>query len=482
MAISKILYMKDCGNHFHGKHLKQSLDYVMNLEKTQNGRLIGGMNCQPDTAFKQMMDTKKAFGKVDKRQGYHLIISFKEGEVSPDTAYEITRRFVKEYLGQQYEAVYCVHDNTDHVHSHIIFNSVSFVDGRKYRYEKGDWERDIQPITNRLCEEYGLSTIDIGGGKEEERDHYKEHNDYRDGRFVWSKMIARDLDACILQAGSFAEFVELLSEKGYEVKQGKHLAVKPPGMGRYRRCHTLGEDYTEERIRQRIAEEDLSFYQSNKVFKPEIVKCYVRRYKRAKLTGLQKRYYAKLYRVGKLKKRPYSQVWKYKDDIKKMEKLQQQYLFLVRHDVHSVEELALTVANLTDKRKEASSDKSRVYRARQRCKSLFDIAGQMDMLEGAEKCFQNGDNFFMEEHRQWMELINKLSEEGYSYEEIKKLRAYYKEQIAYVSNRERASAKELNLAKAIWKDMVSDEASLSEEKERIPDKTEERTNNKQPLR
>ena len=482
MAISKILYMKDCGNHFHGKHLKQSLDYVMNPEKTQNGRLVGGMNCQLDTAFKQMMDTKKDFGKVDKRQGYHLIISFKEGEVSPDTAYEITGRFVKEYLGQQYEAVYCVHDNTDHVHSHIIFNSVSFVDGRKYRYEKGDWERDIQPITNRLCEEYGLSTIDIGGDKEEERDHYKEHNDYRDGRFVWSKMIARDLDACILQAGSFEEFVELLSEKGYEVKQGKHLAVKPPGMGRYRRCHTLGEDYTEERIRQRIDEEDLSFYQSNKVFQPEIVKCYVRRYKRAKLTGLQKRYYAKLYRVGKLKKHPYSQVWKYKDDIKKMEKLQQQYLFLVRHDVHSVEELALTVANLTDKRKEASSDKSRVYRARQRCKSLFDIAGQLDMLECAEKCFQNGDNFFIEEHRQWMELTKKLSEEGYSYEEIKKLRAYYKEQIAYVSNREWASAKELNLAKAIWKDMVSDEARLSEEKERIPDKTEESTNNKQPLR
>lgn len=147
--------------------------------------------------------------------------------------------------------------------------------------------------------------------------------------------------------------------------------------------------------------------------------------------------------VGKLKKRPYSQVWKYKDDIKKMEKLQQQYLFLVRHDVHSVEELALTVANLTDKRKEASSDKSRVYRARQRCKSLFDIAGQLDMLECAEKCFQNGDNFFIEEHRQWMELTKKLSEEGYSYEEIKKLRAYYKEQIAYVSNREWASAKSL---------------------------------------
>ena len=481
MAISKILYMKDCGNHFHGKHLKQSLDYVMNPEKTQNGRLIGGMNCQLDTAFRQMMDTKKAFGKLDKRQGYHLIISFKEGEVSPDTAYEITQRFVKEYLGRQYEAVYCVHDNTDHIHAHIIFNSVSFVDGRKYRYEKGDWERDIQPITNRLCEEYGLSTIDIGS-KDEERDRYREHNDYRDGRFVWGKMIARDLDACILQAGSYEEFMELLRDKGYEIKQGKHLAVKPPGMGRYRRCRALGDDYTEERIRQRIAEEDLSFYRSNKEFKPEIVKCYVRRYKRARLTGLQKRYYAKLYRIGKLKKRPYSQVWKYKDDIKKMEKLQQQYLFLVRHDVHSVEELASAMMNLTDKRKEASADKSRVYRAKQRCKGLFDIAEQMDSLEGAEKSFQNGDNFFSEEHMQWTELSKQLLDEGYSYEEIKKLRAYYKEQIAYVTARERASVKELNLAKTIWRDMVSEDTSLSEDKERIPEKTEERTNIKQPNR
>lgn len=475
MAISKILYMKDCGGHFHGKHLKQALDYVMNPEKTQNGRLIGGMNCQPETAFKQMMDTKKEFGKVDKRQGYHLILSFKEGEVSPDTAYEITQKFVKEYLGSLYEAVYCIHDNTDHVHSHIIFNSVSFVDGRKYRYEKGDWARDIQPITNRLCEEYGLSTIDIGGGKDEDRDYYEEHNDYRDGKFVWDKMIIRDLDAYILQAGDFDEFMELLQNKGYEIKQGKHLAVKPPGMGRYRRCKTLGDDYTEESIRRRIEEEDLSFYRSNKEFKPEIVKCYVRRYKRARLSGLQKRYYAKLYRIGKLKKRPYSQVWKYKNDIKKMEKLQQQYLFLVRHDIHSMEELASTVVNLTDKRKESSAEKSRVYRARQRCKSLFDVAEQMDELQSAENSFQMGDEFFTEEHQMWMKLEAKLNEEGYSYEEIKKLREYYREQIAHVSNKERASTKELNLGKAIWKDMVSEETDVTLLYE---DKTQEKTQDK----
>ena len=97
MAISKILNMKDCGGHFHGKHLKRSLDYVMNPEKTQDGRLVGAINCQVDSAFEQMKATKRKFGKVDKRQGYHIILSFKEDEVNPDMAFEITRRFVEEY-------------------------------------------------------------------------------------------------------------------------------------------------------------------------------------------------------------------------------------------------------------------------------------------------------------------------------------------------------------------------------------------------
>ena len=134
MAISKILHMKDSGNSFHARHLKRALDYVMNPEKTQGGRLVGAVNCQADMAFEQMMDTKKQFGKTDKRQGYHIILSFKEDEVEPDRAFEITQKFVAEYLGDAYEAVFVVHDNTDHVHSHIVFNSVSFVDGKKYRY------------------------------------------------------------------------------------------------------------------------------------------------------------------------------------------------------------------------------------------------------------------------------------------------------------------------------------------------------------
>ena len=479
MAISKILHMKDSGNSFHARHLKRALDYVMNPEKTQGGRLVGAINCQADMAFEQMMDTKKQFGKTDKRQGYHIILSFKEDEVEPDRAFEITQKFVAEYLGDAYEAVFVVHDNTDHVHSHIVFNSVSFVDGKKYRYEKGDWAKYIQPITNKLCQEYGLSIIDVeDGSKEKKHENYKDWSEYREGNFVWADMIKRDLDACILQANDFSGFLELLSEKGYEVKQGKYLAVRPQGMTRFRRCKTLGENYSQEAIVERIAKEDLSFYQSqNEEKQAAIVKCYVKRYHRAKMSGLQKRYYAKLYRIGKLKKKPYSQVWKYKDDIRKMHKLQEEYLFLVNHDIHSAEELVSVISSLTDKRKEVSAEKSRIYKARERSRELFDIADDMKELEPAEKSFLQGDEFFTDEHLQWETLKQKLLSQGYSLEEVEALRKHYKEEYSKACAKERAVFKELNIGKSIWKSLIPDSVSDGKDaqynKETIRDRKEQ---------
>ena len=480
MAISKILHMKDSGNSFHARHLKRALDYVMNPEKTQRGRLVGAVNCQADMAFEQMMDTKKQFGKTDKRQGYHIILSFKEDEVEPDRAFKITQKFVAEYLGDAYEAVFVVHDNTDHVHSHIVFNSVSFVDGKKYRYEKGDWAKYIQPITNKLCQEYGLSIIDVeDGSKEKQHENYKDWSEYREGSFVWADMIKRDLDACILQANDFSGFLELLSEKGYEVKQGKYLAVRPQGMTRFRRCKTLGENYSQEAIVERIAKEDLSFYQSqNEEKQAAIVKCYVKRYRRAKMSGLQKRYYAKLYRIGKLKKKPYSQVWKYKDDIRKMHKLQEQYLFLVRHKIESAEELVSVLDNLTDKKKEASKEKSKTYKAKERFKDIFDKAEQIRELDDAESCYQSGDTFFEDEHNAWERLNTELLAQGYSVEEVESLRKKYESKYAQDCKAERAVSKELSLGRSIWKELT---VSASEEEKQY-DKETIRDRREQPVR
>ena len=140
---------------------------------------------------------------------------------------------------------------------------------------------------NRLCEEYGLSTIEISEDRVRPSENYKEWNDFRDGKFVWADMIKRDIDACIMQAATYESFLEMLSGMGYEIKnayrsEGKYLAIKPMGLTRFRRCKSLGEDYTEERIRERIETENLSTYRSmTKEQEPKIMRCRVKRYKRA---------------------------------------------------------------------------------------------------------------------------------------------------------------------------------------------------------
>lgn len=478
--------MKDTGVSFHGRHLKCAIEYVMSLEKTQNGRLIGGINCQPDRAYEQMKATKNNFRKTDKRQGYHIILSFKEGESNPDEVFEITEKFVKEYIGDKYEAIYAVHDNTEHLHSHIIFNSVSFLDGKKYRYERGDWEKIIQPITNRLCREYGLSELEI---EEESRANrksrnYEEWNEIRDGRFVWSDMIKRDINACILQAEDYEDFIALISSKGYEVKFGKHLALKPEGMKKYRRCDTLGADFSEEAIIRRIEAENITTFGNVKpIAEPKIVRCYVKRYKRAKLTGIQKKYYAKLYRTGKLKKQAYSKAWMYKDDIKRMNVLQKEYLFLVDNNIHNIEDLSKTISNLIDRKKELGKVKSKLFRDRKKCESLFKTIEDMDEVIPGNDAYMDGDTFFEEEHMEWIKLNDELHNQGYSYEEVVALKDYYKEQIADLRKNEAKLKADLKLGFGLLADMTDKHKEIEKEQVKEPEKQRIRDDGrKQPIR
>ena len=477
MAISKIMNMKDSGNAYHGKHLKRSIDYITEGWKTQEGQLVGVLNCLPGNVYEQMRDTKQLFDKNSGRQGYHLVLSFKQGEVNPDTAFDIAGKFAVRYLGARYETVYSVHDNTDCIHAHIIWNSVSFVDGRKFHYKKGDWERDIYPIVNELCREYGLSELKLDDEKVLKSD-FEERN-RNAGQTSWNPMIKRDLDACILQAATFAEFQSLLMEKWYECKEGKHFAVKPPGMGRFRRCSSLGEDYSEEQIRKRIELENIKSYAIEEKKPAQIVRCRIKRYRRAKLSGLQKKYYARLYRIGVLKKHPYSQAWKYRDEIQKLEKIQRQYLFLDRYDIHTMEELAAVISSLQEKDSQAISEKKKVYRERQRFKDLFEIAECMGKLQNAHTAYVNGDAFFEEEEKQWNLYVEQIKCAGYNLEEVQLLREHIRQRIAEVIEKESAVKRELATGNSIFYE------NIPESSEKLPQEKEERNRNKdrtQPIR
>ena len=483
MAISKILYMKDCGTGNPGKHLKQGIDYITRKEKTGNGLYVGGMNCQPEFAYEQMRETKKEFGKTDKRQGYHLIISFAAGETTPEQAFEIIGRFAKEYLGNVYEAVYTIHDNTDHIHGHIIFNSVSFMDGRKYRYEKGDWAKYIQPVTNRLCKEYGLSTVEISEDRVHPTGAYQEWNDFKDGRFVWGDMIRRDLDACVLQAPSFESFLDLLKEKGYEIKQGKYLAVQPAGLSRFRRTNSLGENYAEERLRERILTESLSDYRpARRGIQPGIIRCRVKRLKKSRMSGLQKRYFARMYRLGKLKKRTYSKAWKFRNDIRKFERLQEQYLFLTRHGVQGIQGLEEVKETLSGKKKEVARERSRLYRERAKFRPLFEKLEEAQSLQKAAASFRAGDDFFEEEHLKFGAIEKELSGQGYSFEEVARLKIHYSGEIARMRKKENAIRKELAIAERLLKELyyVPEKQKIQRKPEMKKQREPEMKNQREP--
>ncbi|MCI8408959.1 MAG: relaxase/mobilization nuclease domain-containing protein [Lachnospiraceae bacterium] len=219
-----------------GKHLKNSLEYILNPEKTEKGTLIGGSHILSDTdfAFEKMLETKRimderfGYKKTEGRQGYHFVLSFSpKDDVAPEMAMEITERFIKNYI-PDYESVYAVHTDRKHLHSHIVFNSVNLINGQKYRYENGDWAKIIQPITNRLCKEYGLSTIEL-----------EDYDKRKSKKKSITQLIQEDVEECLKKVKSKTQFDHEMEKRGYTIKRKgkngqnlKNVTVIPPKTGK----------------------------------------------------------------------------------------------------------------------------------------------------------------------------------------------------------------------------------------------------------
>ena len=208
------------GKRGGGRHLYNSIRYVLNKKKTRDGLLVGGnAGTEPEDVHRVMMDTKADWDKPDGRQGYHFVLSFKPGETDEQTAYDVVREFCEEYLGDNYEYVFSIHNDHDHLHGHIVFNSVNRVDGYKYRYEKGDWEKYIQPITDRICIRHGLQPLQFENEKKVGRS-YAEWKAEKGGKPSWKKIIRADIDYAIGNAKSEEQFLQMMKSAGYTVKKG----------------------------------------------------------------------------------------------------------------------------------------------------------------------------------------------------------------------------------------------------------------------
>lgn len=327
MAITKIQCLNEAHTGNPAAHLRNALSYIQNPEKTEENVLVGSINCLPDTAFEQMMDTKVTFGKTDKRQGYHIIISFAPGEATEEQALDIVARFAQEYLKDKYEAVYAVHNDKKHMHGHIVFNSVSFETGMKHECKKGEWKHRMQPITNKLCKEYGLSIVPAEYVKEPKNLSRKEWEREQ----CFRKMILADAEFCQSQAGSFDHFVFLMKKIGYQFEYGKYLSVKVPGGKWYHELDKLDERFSEEKFR---------FYLDMPFTRPGfIVGNTVAIHKRG-ITDFQMKYYRRIYQARMVEQRRFDKHSAYlAKELERMNQLQEQYLFLVNNNIKTVEGL-----------------------------------------------------------------------------------------------------------------------------------------------
>ena len=352
MAITKILNIKESEGRNPASHLKNALEYIQNPDKTEECVLVGGINCLPDTAFEQMEETKNIFHKTGKRQGYHVIISFSpEEKVTAEQAMYVLEHFAKDVLGDDYEVVYAVHTDREHMHGHLIWNSVSMTTGKKYNSPKSNWKNHLQPITNKYCDELGLSIMPAEYSK----------NPKNISRDKWEKemsmkeIILRDAKMCAYAAGNVEHFKYLMKRLGYVFKKDAWMEVQAPGFRYYHKLAKLDEMFSEDMLRHYV---DMPW-----MSKPYFYSSDIRGLHRAKLSPYQKRFYSKLYRLRIVEQKRFIVGGaKYTEDLKRFHRLQDEYLLLVNNDIKSVVDLVDFISEQEEKIQQIEDRQHEIYR------------------------------------------------------------------------------------------------------------------------
>ena len=352
MAITKILNIKESEGRNPASHLKNALEYIQNPDKTEECVLVGGINCLPDTAFEQMEETKNIFHKTGKRQGYHVIISFSpEEKVTAEQAMYVLEHFAKDVLGNDYEAVYAVHTDREHMHGHLIWNSVSMTTGKKYNSPKGNWKNHLQPITNKYCDELGLSIMPAEysrNPKNISRDKWEKEMSMKD-------IILRDAKMCAYAAGNVEHFKYLMKRLGYVFKKDAWMEVQAPGFRYYHSLVKMDEMFAEDRLRHHV---DMPW-----MAKPYFYSSDIRGLHGAKLSPFQKNFYAKLYRLRIVEQKRFAVGGaKYAEDLKRFHQLQDEYLLLVNNDIKSIVELVDFISEKEDRIQQIEDRQKEIYR------------------------------------------------------------------------------------------------------------------------
>ena len=358
--------------------LQDALDYAANRDKTEQSCFESSYACTLETAFSDMRQTKEHWHKSGGVQGYHLVQSFAAGEVTPELAHRIAKELADRVLGGRYEYVIGTHLNTGHIHSHIVWNSVSCVDGKKYRSNYKSYVTEIRAVSDELCRKYKLSVIDTENSNHVAKP-YAEWLAEKNGQPTWRTAIRQDVDDAIQQSLTWRQFLNALERKGYEVRMGrKYPVLRPPGKERFVRFKTLGKRYTPEAIQTRILyPQSYHPYVEN----PQTIKhgrLHSGKKPRRKLTGLRALYYRYLYELSALPRKPRRPSYAVRQDAYKLYQRIRQMEFLSKNSID-------TLAQLETHRKALQTEIGQLQTKRKQLPKTDDVQSQRESVNTALK-------------------------------------------------------------------------------------------------
>ncbi|MPY19888.1 relaxase/mobilization nuclease domain-containing protein [Paenibacillus glucanolyticus] len=367
--------------------LQQALGYATAGEKTEKQLYVSGINCDPLTAYEQMQRTKRQFQKTEGILAFHGYQSFAPGEATPEIAHAIGVKLAQELWGDRFEVVVATHLDKEHVHNHFVLNSVSFADGKRYYDNKASYAL-LRQTSDRLCQEHALSVIQHPEpGKVQ---HYGEWKAERENKPTWRGLIRDDVDQAVAAAMTMTRFFAVLQKQGYEVKTAvKYVAVRPPGKSRFIRLRSLGDDYTEEAIKQRILR--------NRIPKSPIVVPKPRRRRAVtkgafradrKLSGLHALYIRYLFQMGALPlrwrgvKRP---TFRLREDMRKLAVLTAQTKLLSTYRMSTEEQLLAFLSEAEQQMQSLYGQRKALYIRIRRCKDEAQIGQYRVQISACSK-------------------------------------------------------------------------------------------------
>lgn len=494
------------GNRGTYAHLKKAIDYILKPEKTMGGLYTGSFGCSCENAWKEMAETKRQYGKEPQpgtkgyehdRLAYHFVLSWSpEEQVSPELAMEITRKFCETLL-EGYEVVYSAHTDQAHMHTHIIFNSVNYKTGRKYRYEKNDWEKILQPLLDRLCAEQGLHKLEDDTGKTLEehaaerwkknispdnfwKNKKKGNHAYRNDKkeeYSISDYIREDIDTLIRETDSFPEFEKRLKEMGYAVrygnseKYGEYMAVRTAGMKRFRRTQTLGADYTLSMIKSRIAAYHSALPEESReeagpvfLFHTMRFRCRICYY--TDNTYLRKQY-ARLYRLGVITPKENRLSYREKlERLKKLRRVEYQLDMIAEKDYRSDRDMDSDIRELEERVKALKAELRQMKIEMKPYKNMAAVYQRMEDKEGDFLLYEEGDLRFQKGAQEYETLKNQVALFPHTKEDLEE---YLKKQNEKMQEKKKALQEERKKCEALkelkkeYQDVMKEYAPAEEE-------------------